>query len=193
MIFKCGELEKIVRRIKDEFAVLPADTLYSLSIGVFSNKAEEIYRIKGRGKEIPIPIGVLDKNMMEEYVEVNSKVIKILNNDWSYLVTFILWNKNIPKTIVGEKVGVRIPKNDILKNVMKVVGPITLTSANKHGGKNPITINDADEALGDLVNIYLDCGPCLGIPSTVVDLTGDKPILIREGAIPFTKIVDLYG
>jgi tRNA threonylcarbamoyl adenosine modification protein (Sua5/YciO/YrdC/YwlC family) len=188
VIYRCQDLDKILRLVGEEFAVLPADTLYSLSIGINSPKAYRIYEIKGRGRDTPVPVGVLDKKMLQEYGEVNSFVSRIISYEWHYLVTMVLWNRNVPRSISGEKVGFRIPKTNVLKKIMENVGPITLTSANRHGGKNPVTVLDAYSQLGDDVKIYLDCGPCTGVPSTVVDLTGEKPILIREGAVPFKSI-----
>jgi len=193
VIYRCIDVEKFMRKIKNEFAVLPADTLYSLSISIHSERAPEIYVIKGRGKEIPVPVGVHDENMLDEYGEINELVQKILSKDWHYLVTMVLFNKKVPSGISGEKVGFRIPKNPILKKIIGSIGPITLTSANRHGGRNPVTVMDAYEELGESIKIYVDCGPCSGIPSTVVDLTEKRPILIREGAVPFSWIVDLYA
>jgi len=192
LIYKCFELEKIAPMVKFNFAVLPADTLYALSINIYSDKSKDIYTIKGRSESIPVPVGVKDINMLEEIAEPVDFVYKILKEDWSYLITIVLKNKKVPKYIAGDTVGIRIPKNEQIKKIMEYAGPITLTSANLHGGKNPVTVLDSYEQLKDKVDIYLDCGPCSGIPSTVIDLTGKTPRLIREGAIPFNRVISLY-
>ncbi len=179
--------------VRDEFAVLPADTLYSLSISIFAKNSKNIFAIKGRSKNIPVPIGVKDIHMLEEIAEPVDLLYKILQKDWSYLITVVLKNKKVPEYLATDTVGIRIPRNVYIKKVIEEVGPITITSANLHGGKNPVSVNDAISQLKDLVNIYLDCGPCIGIPSTVIDLTDEMPKLIRSGAIPFEWVMELYG
>lgn len=192
MIYRCDDVDRIAPFVKEEFAVLPADTLYALSISIFSENSKNIYSIKGRSMAVPVPVGVYDIKMLEEIAISNEIVLKILNKDWSYLVTVILKNRSVPRDIAGETVGIRIPKNEKIREVIKTVGPITLTSANLHGGKNPVTVQDAYSQLGERVRFYLDCGACSGIPSTVVDLTSSMPKLIRKGAVPFEWVMELY-
>ncbi|MGC8565077.1 MAG: L-threonylcarbamoyladenylate synthase [Thermoplasmata archaeon] len=193
MIYKCDYADKIADYVRDDFAVLPADTLYALSISIFSENSKRIYSLKGRSSSIPVPVGVYDLESLEKIAFINDFLNKILSRDWSYLVTVVLKNRSVPEHIAGETVGIRIPRNEIIKKIIKRVGPVTLTSANLHGGKNPINVIDSYEQLGDKIKYYLDCGPCSGIPSTVVDLTKEEPKLIREGAIPFSWVMELYG
>lgn len=192
MIYRCDDVDRIAPFVREEFAVLPADTLYALSISIFSKNSKNIYSIKGRPMAVPVPVGVYDIKMLEEIAVPNEMVLKILDKDWGYLVTVILKNRSVPRDIAGETVGIRIPKNEKIRDVIKTVGPITLTSANLHGGKNPVTVQDAYSQLGERVRFYLDCGACSGIPSTVVDLTAKMPKLIREGAVPFEWVMELY-
>ena len=195
VIYKCNDIniEDLSEYLKHDFAVIPADTLYALSIWVFSDKAEKIYEIKGRKKDVPVPVALSDFNNIQDYVYPHPLVEKIIKEDWGYLVTFVLKNKKIPYNLVGETVGIRFPKNEIIRKIVKKIGPITITSANKHGGKNPVNVLDAYSQLGETIKIYVDCGSCLGRPSTVIDLTSKKPRLIREGAVPFKKVMEIYG
>ncbi len=195
VIYQCNNvnIDYLSEYLKDDFAVIPADTLYALSIWVYSENAEKIYEIKGRKKDVPVPVGLADPSTIEEYVHSHPLVEKVLRMEWGYLVTFVLKNKKIPEKLVGETVGIRFPRNNIIKKIIEKIGPVTITSANKHGGKNPVYIMDAYSQLGETVKIYVDCGSALGIPSTVIDLTSNMPRLIREGAIPFKKVMEVYG
>ncbi len=195
VIYKCNDVnaDDLSEYLKHDFAVIPADSLYALSIWVFSENAEKIYEIKGRDKDVRVPVALADPCKIEDYAQSNPLVEKVMKKEWGYLVTFVLKNKKIPKNLVGETVGIRFPKNEIIRKIIEKIGPITITSANKHRGKNPVTVMDAYSQFGESVKIYVDCGSCMGIPSTVIDLTSDIPKLIRAGAVPFKKVMEIYG
>jgi L-threonylcarbamoyladenylate synthase len=88
--------------------------------------------------------------------------------------------------VANEKVGIRIPANDLAIELASN-GPITATSANLHGGKEPITIEIAKKQLGNEVSIYLDCGKLPGGKSTIYDIAKGK--ILREGIISEREIL----
>jgi len=82
------------------------------------------------------------------------------------------------------KIAVRVPRHPIALMLAKRFGPITATSANLHGKPAPVECRQAQEQLGDAVDLYVDAGPCpVGKESTIVDLTGDSINVIREGSL----------
>jgi tRNA threonylcarbamoyl adenosine modification protein (Sua5/YciO/YrdC/YwlC family) len=86
-------------------------------------------------------------------------------------------------------VGLRMPLHPIALEVLRETGPMAVTSANKHGQPPAMTAKDAQEQLGYAVSIYLDGGPCAdSTASTIVDVTGDVPRLLRAGAISIDKL-----
>ncbi len=185
MILPCKleSVNKIVEYARNEPVVIPTDTLYGLSMSIHSDFSK-IYSLKRRDLEKKIPIGVADVKMMEEIVIMNSIARKIVKKFMPGAVTIILKNRNLKGW--GEKIAVRIPNHEIPVQLAKIIGPITLTSANISGDKEPVTIEDTMKLD---VRYRINCGKLPGIHSTVVDLTeGIK--LIRDGAIPFSSILE---
>jgi tRNA threonylcarbamoyl adenosine modification protein (Sua5/YciO/YrdC/YwlC family) len=80
-------------------------------------------------------------------------------------------------------VGVRVPDHDLIRAVAAQVGPLATTSANRHGQATPPTAAAAAGALARPPDLTVDGGPCEGTASTVVDATGDEPLVLREGPI----------
>jgi tRNA A37 threonylcarbamoyladenosine synthetase subunit TsaC/SUA5/YrdC len=82
-------------------------------------------------------------------------------------------------------IGIRIPDHPIPRLIAKIYGPITTTSANRHRQPSPTTCDEAREQLGDSVDLYIDAGPApLGAESSVIDLSGPRAKVLRQGALP---------
>jgi tRNA threonylcarbamoyl adenosine modification protein (Sua5/YciO/YrdC/YwlC family) len=88
----------------------------------------------------------------------------------------------------GITIGVRVPDNDIVRELCRRVGPLAVTSANVHGEPPLTTAAAVEKAFAGDVAVVVDGGTCAGDPSTVVDCTGDAAALIREGRIPWKDI-----
>ena len=186
MILPCNleSVEKIAEYAKNEPVVIPTDTLYGLSMSIYAD-ISKIYSLKRRDLEKKIPIGVADVKMMEEIAIMNSTARKIVKKFMPGAVTVILKNKNLRNW--GEKIAVRIPNHIIPLELARRIGPITLTSANISGDREPVTIEDTMKLD---VRYRIDCGKLSGTHSTIVDLT-DEIKLIRDGAIPIPLIKSL--
>jgi tRNA threonylcarbamoyl adenosine modification protein (Sua5/YciO/YrdC/YwlC family) len=92
----------------------------------------------------------------------------------------------------GGVIAVRMPLHPVAIEVLREVGPMCVTTANKIGRPAPLTAEEAREQLEYAVRIYLEAGPALDpAPSTVVDMSGEVPRVLREGAIPFEKLRDV--
>jgi tRNA threonylcarbamoyl adenosine modification protein (Sua5/YciO/YrdC/YwlC family) len=84
----------------------------------------------------------------------------------------------------GDTIAVRVPDHDFTRRLLAATGPLAVSSANVSGEPAATTVESAQAQLGDSVAVYVDAGPATGgVPSTIVDLSGDVPAILREGAI----------
>ena len=162
--------------------IIPTDTLYGLSMSIYGN-LKRIYILKGREPAKKISVGVYDKRMIESIAVLDERAERLIEEFMPGALTLVLESK-IPK-ITGPSVGVRIPKHTMPRELSKRIGPITLTSANISGARNPRTIKDTCKLD---VTYRVDCGELLGKPSTVISLLNEVK-LIRAGAIHFSAIL----
>lgn len=179
--------------------VLPTDTVYGLAVNALKEYAvERLFKIKKRPESKPVPIIVRDLEMVKRIAFVNAKIEKVLAEVWPGAVTVVLEKKKeISEVLTGGKrtVGLRIPDCEITRLLMEELDyPITATSANFSGEP---TINYSIEIINTFGKVYprpdlfLDAGDLPdSLPSTVLDLTGSKPKILRVG--PITK-KDLMG
>jgi len=100
--------------------------------------------------------------------------------------------ESVSRLVTGglDKIAVRIPDNKIALNLLSAYGPLTVTSANIHGEDTPYVINDIMMQFTTEISVYLDDGRLDAKPSTIVDLTLEKPRIIREGTISLEEILD---
>jgi len=97
----------------------------------------------------------------------------------------LLWDLGDTKGTVA----LRMPLHSVALEVLKQTGPLAVSSANRHGHPSAITADEAQEQLGEAVSVYLDGGPCAeNIPSTILDLTGTIPKVLRAGAISVDRL-----
>jgi L-threonylcarbamoyladenylate synthase len=165
--------------------ILPTDTVYGLAADAFREEAvKALYRLKGRGENQPTALLAASPDMVYEAVpELEGQVL--LRGGY----TLILPNpaRRLP-WLTGDRadtIGVRIPELiDEVRAVLDEVGAVAATSANLPGEPDPRRLEDVPEALRVGCGAALDGGELPGTPSTVVDLTGPKPVVVREGAIP---------
>jgi tRNA threonylcarbamoyl adenosine modification protein (Sua5/YciO/YrdC/YwlC family) len=91
-------------------------------------------------------------------------------------------------------VALRMPLHDVAIDLLQATGPLAVSSANRTGSPAPTTADEAQAQLGDTVAVYLDGGPTPGAtPSTIVDVTGAQPRLVREGAITRAQLEEAVG
>jgi len=172
----------------DGLVLYPTDTLYGIAANALSKKAVlEVYKTKGRTLKKPLSIAFHSLLQAKKYVKFNSLASKLAKKFLPGPLTIILPMKHkFPKELTGSKnVGIRIPDNKIaLKLIKECKFPITATSANISGDKDPITAEDGIMQIGDKVDLILDGGKCkLKKPSTVVEVLNKKIKILREGYI----------
>jgi len=178
--------------------VYPTDTVYGLGCDPFNVVAvKQVFRVKGERRK-PLPILASSSRHVKRIATLSREAEKIANYFWPGPLTLVLPKKPaLPEVVTcsSDSVGVRVPRHGVaLKLISLSNGLLVGTSANKTGGKPPRTAQEAVEQLGEKVNLILDGGPVtLGAPSTVVDLTSEKPKMLREGPVTFKEILDILS
>ena len=175
----------------------PTDTLYGLGADALSNEAvAKIYTIKGRDEGKPIHAIVADLEMAERYAYIDDAARVLAARFLPGALTLILKKKSWIETGIAKGIdtfGIRIPDNAFCKNIVEAFGgPITTTSANRAGMMPMRSVHDILEQLdeqADGIALAIDAGELpQRAPSTVVDLSGTRPVILREGAISAADI-----
>jgi L-threonylcarbamoyladenylate synthase len=178
-----------------ELVAFPTDTVYGLGAMAFNDQAvSRISDVKGRSgeKAIPILIGGLDQLALVT-AGVNSNGEKLARRFWPGPLTIVLpRHPSIPDAVSSlTTVGIRIPDFAPTIELLKITGPLAVSSANLSGMGSSSTARGVEAQLNGMVSLILDGGVTPGgIPSTVVDCTQDRPTIIREGPITLEQILD---
>ncbi|MCQ8211715.1 L-threonylcarbamoyladenylate synthase [Cetobacterium somerae] len=206
IVFKEDNIDfEVLKNIlkNDGIIIYPTDTVYGVGASIDSLKGiEKIYVAKERNFKSPL-IALLSKAEYIEKIAVidNDKRIileKLTKEFWPGALTIILNKKNnVPDIMVsgGKTVGVRIPALKLAQDIIdKVGGILPTTSANISGEITPRSYDELDNKFKERVDIIIDGGESpLGIESTIIDLTKEVPIILREGAIKKETIEKLIG
>jgi len=188
------EASKVVK--KGGLVVYPTDTVYGLGCDPFNVRAvERVFRVKGERKEKPLPILASDIKCIEKIAHLNEKARKISDKHWPGPLTLAVPKKpSLPDIVTCglASVGVRIPNHKVAIRLISLCdGLLVGTSANKTGQKPPKTAEEATKQLGKEVDIVLDGGPTpLSQESTVIDLTSEKPKMLREGPVKLEEVMN---
>jgi len=171
---------------KDKVIAFPTETVYGLGCSTESEvAARKIFEIKRRSRYKPFAICLKSVDDLAVYrPELTESAEKIIQSFLPGPLTVILRCES------GRILGFRIPDCEITRRLILAADvPLFSTSANISDGKNPTTAKQVLEMFKDRIDVLIDAGPSrIGLPSTVVDLTDNRPVLIREGAIPASKI-----
>ena len=173
----------------------PTDTVYGLGGDVFSiEAAERIYRVKQRPRHMPLPVLLADSAQLADIVASVPEAARcLIKHFWPGGLTLVLTKKNsLPDIITAgsSKVAVRIPDHVVPLTLIRGLGaPIIGTSANISGKPNPVTAQEVEQQIGGRVDLIIDMGRCPGgSESTVVDVTGETPVILRRGIIAEEEI-----
>lgn len=179
------ELEKAVHTVgSGGLVVYPTDTLYALGASISHQEAvERVYEVKCRPLSHPLPVAVADVATMEEVGVMTALARRLASAFLPGPLTIVVVKQDVvPAVVAPRTVAIRVPDHPVARRLLSSTGPLTATSANRHRGPLPATVETAQEQLGSDVDMYLDGGSLLGTPSTIVDATGEVRVL-REGAI----------
>jgi L-threonylcarbamoyladenylate synthase len=191
-------IEEAVAAIQDgRPVVLPTDTVYGLCADPYHEApARELYRMKGTPPDQPMAVLARDIEFLFECVpELLGRPGTIVRALLPGPYTLILPNpaQRYP-WITGStpnSIGVRVPELEGPgAEVLARVGAVVATSANVHGGADPRRLEDVPVELRAGAAALVDAGELPGTPSTVLDLTGEEPVVLREGAVPAEEAVE---
>ena len=173
----------------------PTDTFYGLGADCFSAEAlQRIYRIKKREARKPFPVLISDLPMVKDLAaEIPAAFRALTAKFWPGPLTLVIKAAaRLPAELVGvnRTIGIRLPNVTWLRELIRKVGfPIIATSANISGAGEIDSAEEVIRQFQDKVDLIVDGGRTPGgRPSTVVDLTGERPVVVREGAILRTAL-----
>ncbi len=178
----------------------PTDTTYGLGVDATNvNAISKVYKIKGRDFRKPIHVVVSDIKMAKKFAYIDKKTMVFFKKFLPGPLTLVLKKK---KTVLDEltanlkTVGIRIPESKIaIEIVKKFKKPVTTTSANLSGLPACYSLKEILKQFENskLINLILDAGDLPKIPpSTIIDLTGKKPKVLREGPITSNKLIQEF-
>jgi len=177
--------------------ILPTDTVYGLCADAYGREpVRELARLKGRSATQPIALLAADVEALFEAVpDLPGPAARAARALLPGPYTLVLPNpgRRFP-WLTGERpeaIGVRVPRlPDPARAVVARVHAVAATSANLHGGSDPARLEDVPEALREAVAAVVDAGELPGTASTVLDLTGQEPRVLREGAVPAAEALE---
>jgi len=180
-----AQIKQAAKILKNNgIVIFPTDTVFGIGCRIDSRDAvNKLYRIKRTPRSQRFPILVSTIQQVEDYAQLPPKAKKLMDKFWPGALTIILESKK-----GEEKLGFRMPKSFITENLIEQVGaPIIGTSANFHKTKTPKIFKDLDPMLIKMADFIIE-GECdLKSESTVVDATGVKLNIIRQGAVSISK------
>jgi Sua5/YciO/YrdC/YwlC family protein len=174
---------------RGELVVLPTDTVYGLGADAFSPEAvRELLAAKGRGRSMPSPVLVGSPTTLHGLVtDFPEWAWELVDAFWPGGLTLVARHQPSLRWDLGETrgtVAVRMPLHPVAIELLTTTGPLAVSSANLTGGPSPATCDEAEAQLGDTVSVYLDGGRANhAVPSSIVDVTGKVPVLLRAGAV----------
>jgi L-threonylcarbamoyladenylate synthase len=182
-----------VDRIRDclgnrGLVVYPTDTVYGLAADPFQEIAvARVYAVKERPRSLAISMAVADVPEVFRYGARTPLAENFCKKNLPGPYTVVLTaTPQAPASLVNPRglIGIRVPDHPIPRLLAKVYGPITATSANRHGQPSPASCDKAKSQLGDAVDLYIDAGPVPhGAESAVIDLSGSKAKVLRQGSL----------
>ena len=177
-----------------ELVVLPTDTVYGVGADAFSPAAvTRLLAAKGRGRDMPPPVLVGTVRAAEALVEdLGTDGRQLIDEFWPGGLTIVCRAARTLSWDLGDTrgtVAIRMPEHPVALDLLRETGPMAVSSANATGLAAATTAGEARDQLGESVSVYLDGGPSTGaVASTIVDLTGPQPRLLRRGAISVGRL-----
>lgn len=178
----------------------PTDTVYGLGAGASLPRAvERVYAVKERPRNLPLPLLLADTSQITRVAEAVPPVAWLLiRNFLPGALTLVLAGSNSVSDIImagGTTIAIRIPAHPVpIALIEGLETPLVGTSANLSGRPSPLTAEEVYSQLGDRVDLIIDGGRCRGgQESTIVDVSGETPVLLREGAISREELERVCG
>jgi tRNA threonylcarbamoyl adenosine modification protein (Sua5/YciO/YrdC/YwlC family) len=179
--------------------VMPTDTVYGIGADAFDNDAvAALLSAKGRGRDMPVPVLVGSWHTIEGLVyTVPHTARELIQAFWPGALSLVVRQAPSLQWDLGDAAGtvmLRMPLHPVAIDILREVGPMAVSSANISGRPAAVTVDDARDQLGDLVAVYLDGGASKQqVASTIVDLTGVHPKVLRQGPVTVDAVAKVLG
>jgi len=170
--------------------VFPTETVYGVGCRYDDESARErIFALKRRDRSKPLGIYLLSVSGIEEHAVMQPMAEKLAQAFLPGPLTLVLPGRR------GGKLGFRIPADEVARRLIRLCGmPLSGTSANLSGRESPTDGQQAVAAMDGRVDFIIDAGETeLARPSTVIDLCDDRPVVLREGAVPLADLIRVLG
>ncbi|MCV7203701.1 threonylcarbamoyl-AMP synthase [Mycolicibacterium peregrinum] len=206
-IFDCSDADQRATGIASAISavkggrlvVMPTDTVYGIGADAFDRDAVgSLLAAKGRGRNMPVGVFVGSWNTIDGLVySVPPAARELIRAFWPGALSLIVTQAPSLQWDLGDANGnvmLRMPMHPVAIELLREVGPMAQSSANVSGQPAAVTAAQAHEQLGDKVEVYLDGGPAeQQAASTIVDLTGVQPRILRAGPISAADIARVVG
>lgn len=179
--------------------VLPTDTVYGIAADAFDNGAvANLLAAKGRGRDMPVGVLVGSWHTISGLVySVPDAAHELIRAFWPGALSLVVRQAPSLQWDLGDARGtvmLRMPLQPVALDVLRAVGPMAVSSANVSGQPPATTAAEAQRQLGDRVDVYLDGGTSeQQAASTILDLTGEVPKILRTGPISARAVADVLG
>lgn len=206
-VFDCADPEQRSRGIASAAAsvkngrlvVLPTDTVYGVGADAFDSAAvAALLAAKGRGRDMPVPVLVGSWHTIDGLaLAVSQSTRDLIRAFWPGALSLVVRQAPSLQWDLGDARGtvmLRMPLHPVAIELLREVGPMAVSSANVSGRPPAVDADDARKQLGELVDVYLDAGPSAQqAASTILDLTGPEPRILRAGPVSAESIAAVLG
>jgi L-threonylcarbamoyladenylate synthase len=184
-----------------DLVAFPTETVYGLGADATNDRAvAEIFAAKGRPKFNPLIVHFPDREAAAAFVDFTETAETLASRFWPGALSLVLPRRpgcglSLLVSAGLDTAAVRVPAHEDARRLLRAAGvPVAAPSANRSGRLSPTTAQHVADDLGDRVAVILDGGPCrIGLESTVVDVTGDRPAILRQGGLPQEAIEAALG
>jgi L-threonylcarbamoyladenylate synthase len=206
-VFDCADPEQRSRGIASAagavknggLVVLPTDTVYGVGADAFDSSAVvALLSAKGRGRDMPVPVLVGSWHTIDGLALMVSQGTRdLIRAFWPGALSLVVRQAPSLQWDLGDARGtvmLRMPLHPVAIELLREVGPMAVSSANVSGCPPAVDADEARNQLGDLVDVYLDAGPSAQqAASTILDLTGPQPRILRSGPVTAEGIAAVLG
>jgi len=199
-ILPAGSSDAITRALEilraGGLVAFPTDTVYGVGSLAFDRKAvESIYTAKDRPIEKAIPVLIGDTDDLDKIaMDIPNMALKLASHFWPGPLTILVPKQpGLPEAVSATStVGVRVPDHEVARALLRAAGPMAVTSANISGQANPTTAEEVFTQLNGRIGLIIDGGKTPGgVPSTLVDCSGENIRILREGPIAEEELLSV--
>ncbi|MGO9335476.1 MAG: L-threonylcarbamoyladenylate synthase [Acidimicrobiales bacterium] len=191
-----SKLDEVEEALLDgEVVAVPTDTVYGLAVDPrLPGALDRLFALKKRPGQLALPVLIADPAGLADLAETTSAVDRLASRYWPGPLTLVLVRRpGVVFDLGGDPatIGLRCPANSLLRGLLRRIGPLAVTSANRHGEPPLHTADEVRGYFGANVAAVLDGGRCDGQASTVISLTGAGVTCLREGALSLAELATI--